>query len=160
MRSSYERMKYCVAASLVLYCVIGIGIKLFTNGAYKGEIYPFFSWFLFAEIPKEHYEYRMEMLSLGDVTYDPPLPFSETRDIFLDLGRSPTEYIPLIQELGTAVVQEQGDQIAVSRARVETMFSGASGEYRILRVLYDPLRYWNTGQYVSEEEIARFSTGS
>jgi hypothetical protein len=162
MRLSYEAKKMAIAASLIVYCTVGIASKSYFILAHRPpttELYPFFSWYLFADIPQTHTEYRIEVLSLGERTYEPPLPFSDTAFLFARIGRAPTEYTPIIQALGTAITAGDEPRVGELRGQLETMFSGTPARYSVVRVVYDPLIYWKSGAYITHETMGTFDAG-
>ncbi len=138
---SYRFVKLFAAISLGVYAFMGAYAMRFP----AREMYPFFSWSLFSTIPQNLEVYTMEVHRIGVTTYDPPLKFREMREIFAAVDQSPTQYFAPIQSLGRALYA--GESGARARARVESIFQGQEFEYSILRIKYDPVDYWRTGQY-------------
>ena len=159
MHISYEVKKTMVVITLVFYCAAGIFIRLYRDEQHH-QIYPFFSWYLFANIPipNQQVTFTMDILSLGSQTYNPPLPFSQTSSIFQKLRQSPTEYTALIVMLGQSILSGDANSISQSRQKLEKIFLGTSARYEILRVNYDPVAYWENGTYTSESVIGTFQT--
>lgn len=153
---SYEAQKMIVIAGLILYFAAGVFERAEKHGA---ETYPFFSWYLFAEIPNPSNEaYTVHILSIGDTVYDPPLPFSETRPLFEQIRQSPTEYTHEIDELGRAVTRGHKKLAARYQAEFEKMFSGQPARYELVRISYDPVLDWKRREHASSTPIAVFDT--
>lgn len=153
MRISYETMRAIVIASLIVYFIAGLHERFVQHG---GETYPFFSWYLFAEIPNYHLTaFTIDIYAIGDTKYDPPLPFYQTAPLFLQLRQSPTEYTPIIDELGWSIIRKNGD-IEEIRYRLEGMFSGLSARYELRMIAYDPLVYWSEHKVASSTSLGFF----
>lgn len=152
----YDALKKIAIALLVFYFCMGIYERLVRHG---GELYPFFSWYLFAAIPNpDPYAYDIQILSFDNVVYDPPLPFSKTRPLFVAIRQSPTEYSALIYEFGRALSHNDTAVISRERARVEQMFGGKPAVYEMLRVEYDPLNHWRDEGYASSSSLGVFES--
>lgn len=156
MLLSHETLKRIVVASLVIYFCMGV----FERAARDGhEIYPFFSWFLFANIPNPSEEtFTVTIHSIGDEIYDPPLAFSESRPWFEKIRQSPTEYTYAMREFGRSVYAGRMQLAKEHRASFEEMFVGASARYELFVVSYDPILHWKEGRYASSTSLGIFET--
>lgn len=146
---SYLAWKNAAIAFLGFYCIAGV-IAI--------DKYPFFNWSLFSQIPNEQSGYTIEIYSFEGKTYDPPLPFSQTKPFFETIKQSPTEYTPRIEQLGLAIDEVNQEKIRNWRQGLEEMFDGKSFRYGVLKVVFDPVEYWKTGGYRSSERIAVYDS--
>jgi hypothetical protein len=151
-------MQYIAGATLAIYAAIGVlphSMALVTRKISYGEQYPFFSWFLFAKIPNPQSTLTMRMLSYGDTTYDPPLPFDKTSFIFRAVGQYSTQYLPVIRSFGGAI--EKGEDTSLYRKRLENIFLKPA-RYQIVRIQYDPVDYWRSRAIKKEVLLGTFTT--
>ncbi|TSC63361.1 MAG: hypothetical protein Athens041674_189 [Parcubacteria group bacterium Athens0416_74] len=156
MSLSHETLKKIIIASLVVYACMGLFERSVRDGS---EIYPFFSWFLFAYIPNPSEDtFTVAFHAVGDEVYDPALTFSESRPLFDKIHQSPTEYIYAIQEFGRSVSTGRTDLAEQYRASFERMFSGQAARYELFLVSYDPVRDWREGKYASSTSLGIFET--
>lgn len=152
---TYRLTKILLFFFLVVYFLIGmaneyIGEKILNSGT---EWYPVFSWDLFSVIPNEQDNFLMSIRYIGSDKYDPPREFRETEDLFVSQGISPTEYAPIIEKLGEAVMRNDKDALAKHLKKIEGIFSGLPYGYDIYEVIYDPVDFWKDGTYKQRELI-------
>jgi hypothetical protein len=156
MSLSHETLKKIIIASLVAYACMGLFERTVRDGT---EIYPFFSWFLFAYIPNPSEDtFTVAFHAVGDEVYDPALTFSESRPLFDKIHQSPTEYIYAIQEFGRSVSTGRTDLAGQYRASFERMFSGQAARYELFRMSYDPIAQWKAGGHASTTSLGMYET--
>ncbi|MEX2090534.1 MAG: hypothetical protein WD989_00140 [Candidatus Paceibacterota bacterium] len=152
---SYRFLKYFFAIILLVYFVGGLASR---NSA-KGELYPFFSWFLFDQVPNEKQNFTMRIISHGGQRHEPPLEFSQATDIFRTINQSATQYFYVIQDLGYGILNGNDRQIENARERLEKIFLGMPATYEILQVRYDPVQYWRTKEFKELKIIGVYESG-
>ncbi len=152
-RMTYEVQKRIVLVLLALYFCIG----LYDNYFYGNERYPVFSWSLFSSIPNEKTTYTVAISRLGVNTYQPPLRFDESRHLFELLGQSPTQYTPMIENMGMALDRGDTERFTREKEHFERMFGNAAFSYDLLRVRYDPLEYWQYQTFISTTSLGVFT---
>ena len=148
----YRYAKRGVIFFLVLYFLVGIFAEIYTSG----ELYPVFSWRLFAIVPNEVVKHTIEISVLGETTYDPPLKFSDTGFLFKRISQSPTDYERTIENLGSAIRISDDFLILKHRAEIESIFATDTFEYSVVQISYDSLEYWETRSYKVDEVLAVF----
>jgi hypothetical protein len=143
MRVSWEHKKLLVGLFLFVYALGGLAARTLTDEAAQ-ETYPFFSWYLFADVPDQSFVYTVTIRSLNGQTYDSPISWAKAPQLFNGWTQSPTHYLHLIQLLGRAV--ESGDLRALQRERAqfESIFSGVSAVYEVVKVPGNPIERWQT----------------
>ena len=144
---SYGRVKLALFLGMAIYALIAVSIRGVTQ-----DVYPVFSWSLFSHIPQPKVKFFMEIQQLGMDTYDPPLRFSQTKFVFDDIKRSPTDYDVPLQRLGEAIGEGDAWRIQKIRERLEKMFGERAFNYVVVEAKIDPMVYWKTGKY----EVIRF----
>lgn len=152
----YGLLKKIAIAVLAVYFFMGLVERGYRHG---GELYPFFSWYLFALIPNPQPDaYELLLHSYDGTDYDPPLHFSQTRFIFEELRQSPTEYTTSINGMGGALFQGYPRLAVQHQERLEQMFGGKQATYEILHVEHDPVLYWRAGFHASSTSLGVFET--
>jgi hypothetical protein len=126
----------------------------------RHEIFPFYSWFLFAQVPGPTTRYTILLYSLGEGR-----PLGEP----LRLEQAGPDQVPrphsvaaahLVQELGRA--WRRGDQQELWRLRrvLESTYLPPSCRYALVRFQNDPLEQWRGQQRSTDEEVvATFQYG-
>lgn len=153
----YETLKVIAILSLIVYFLGGIATNpypIFGEQMYRRELYPFFSWFLFAEIPNPRPTTSMQLLSYGGTTYDQPLPFEKTGFLFEAIGQYPTQYLPIIRAFAREL--ERSGNVEPHRSALEKLFK-EDASYRIVRLEYDQVAYWKTGSTTRTEVLGTFT---
>ncbi len=153
----YQALKYIVFIFLAAYVIGGLATNPYTIfGEQDGkEVYPVFSWFLFAKIPTPQSKYVLRLHSYGTEVYNPPLAFEETSFLFRAIGQTPTRYLQEVSSFGREI--EQGRNGEPYRTNLEKIFMKPA-RYEIVRIHYDSLEYWKTGLTKKEKVLGIFST--
>jgi hypothetical protein len=104
---------------------------------------PFSSWALFVFVPNEPVAYGVKLRAAGDRVFDPPLDFRQADGIVA----APHDIVSafLIDKLGFAL--EKGDSASVEgyRALLEANALGKTTRWDLVRLKYDPVDRWKTG---------------
>jgi hypothetical protein len=141
---------------LVLYILATpvLGIIGLATSPHK-EIYPFFSWFLFALTPGHKTSYQIQIHATRDATLPTPLPYTQAK------GYVPTPHAITVRELTQRLAKaiEKGDLDAQNTARslLERHHLYPGTTYSIHRTEYDPLLVWQGKQEPITELIATFN---
>ncbi len=151
----YRTKKLAVLASLAVYAAIGISAHWLTT---NDELYPVFSWNLFAYVPNPKIEYTIALLSFGKTHYNPPLQFNELGFLFKQNSESPIKYYVVINRLAAAIMQKDPAAQETYRQQLEAIFQKTPAQYEVLKVKNDPLAFWYTKTYVSSSVLATFDT--
>jgi len=149
---SYEVLKKGFVFILILYFMTGV----FAEVTGSGELYPVFSWRLFARIPSQVSTHAIEIHELGDTIYSPPIKFSNTKSLFEKLGQSPTDYEKPVRELVQAIRTKNEDEVLKRREIIENIFPWPKYKYSVVEVQYDSIEYWQTGTYEVKEVLATY----
>lgn len=118
------------------YAVLG----LCASAAEKFEVFPFFSWFLFALTPNQIVQYEL--------TPSPQLSALGTlHDVDLHV---------LLQRLGRAL-EARDHEAELLRRRLESNFFVSPCRYVVTRTEFDPAARWLHGTIQSEVKIAEYT---
>lgn len=141
MHLSWGGKKALVALFLLVYLLGGLATRAFTDEAAQ-EAYPFFSWYLFADVPDQSFTYTVDVRSLNGVTYPTPLSWAKVPQLFNGWTQSPTHYLHLIKLLGQAVEKGDGVEVQTERTQFEKIFYGSRASYEVVKVEGNPVERW------------------
>jgi hypothetical protein len=151
----YRRRQGWLAAVLAAQLVGGLAVL----PAPGHEVFPVFSWFLFALTPPaERTAPELRVAELGGRKFDPPVRL-ETERSLVRAADAPT-VVRLAKDMGAALAA--GDAAALARARrtlEENFLPGRGpGRYALVEVTHDPVARLRGG--AARERVAReFSIG-
>lgn len=150
----YTHLKRVVVLGIIAYFCVSVTIEVID----RAEMYPFFSWRLFAVVPNEVDTYTIEISRLGNLVYDPALRLMDAQFLFANNKQQQTEYELLINNLGRALTRNSPRQdTAQLHQRIEALFPPGAFAYAVVRVTYDSLEYWHDRSYQSRDVIETFS---
>lgn len=145
---------------IILYFLIGM-----VTGFLRGkEIFPFFSWSLFSNIPNKTNEYTIIVDVYNGMIVSPPQLFQEAKEIirqFDSRNISPPASIIayyLMQDFGKAYERGEIQKAEKLRRLFEANYIKAPARYRLVRLIYNPVERWKTGKY-EMINIQEFSVG-
>ena len=149
---SYRRLLYASVIAPALMLAIGLSAL----GTLQQEIFPFYSWFLFALVPNAKSTYQIVILSSGGKTLPSPRMYNEADDIVSN-PHSIVAY-KVMQRLGKAC--KHGDAAGIARERhfIEANFKPGT-QYEVLRLHSDPIERWRTHEVVIREVVGTFEAG-
>ena len=90
----YRRTRRGVAFFLAFYFIVGLGTLLLPTR----EIFPFYSWFLFALVPQGEPHYELILYEVNGQSLDPPRRYQEAESL-VSSPHSVTVY-KLTQQIG------------------------------------------------------------
>jgi len=149
---SYCRLKTGFAAFFLLYLILAPLGYLTQNK----EIFPFFSWVLFAKVPNPGHHYDVVISKHNQQPIQPPLPYNRA-DAYATSARTITSY-QFIQKMGRAHDQGRPEEFAQLNQLFQRDFlkKGAL-TYQLTRIFYDPVERWH-GKEPDVDVIETFST--
>ncbi|MEN9561391.1 MAG: hypothetical protein RIQ56_664 [Candidatus Parcubacteria bacterium] len=153
--TEYPTARNCVFVFLVTYALIGFGAHIFSKG--QEDVYPFFSWFLFVQVPQriqDGYEVRVTILS-GEKKHSSPL-LQESIGASTSLNYPAREVIRLGNELGRALKQGEDARVLAYRTLLEAMLTKPC-EYEVREVRYDPREYYLSKTTKETLVLARYT---
>lgn len=142
----YKHFKIAALWCLAGYFFVGLG----TLALPGREVIPFYSWFLFAEVPNHVVQYDILILEMPDRVLPEPLPFGQAKNI---VGkRQSISAHSMIQELGRLL--ESGTPVSDPellelKVRIESRFRRMPVRYAVVRVEFQPLDRWREGEFES-----------
>lgn len=147
-----EKYSIFVIGFISFYFLFGIISGLLSTK----QIFPFFSWNLFGDIPNKRIEHTVIVDLYNGTIVSPPQLFQEAKEIVWESDSITARR--LIQDF--AMAYQWGDIKEADRLRkiFEANFIKAPARYRLVRLIYDPLVRWKTGKY-ERIDIQEFTVG-
>ncbi len=152
---SYRRIWRAILLGLVAY---GIGGFLTFDIAKKksNELFPVFSWFLFAEVPQKiHVRYTIRIHRVDGRDLAPPILFAAAEAYANPKSVSANK---LIDEIGRANERQEEGEVQRMRGTLEENQINRVQRYELMKLTYDPVERYQTGK-VLEESIRFFEKG-
>ncbi len=150
----YRRLRALAFAFLALECVVGFGGALTA----RHEVFPFASWFLFGLVPYRETDYDLILRAEGERPLDPPPSFSHAPGALVQGSHSVVSH-QLIQQLGDAETHHDDARSRALRRQIEAQFRVPFIHYDLVRVVYRPVEYYETGQAISRAPMKSFIAG-
>ena len=148
---AYRRPQFFLAGFLLFHFCVGITSEL----AARGEIFPFYSWFLFVLVPQKAVVYDVLILEQPGRVFDPPVSYQRAGE----LVREPRSIVTyrLVQAFGRATEKGDTNAAAALRTELESRFTASPVHYELAKLRFDnPLRRWKSGQPQRSEVIREF----
>lgn len=155
---NYDTMKKSVLAFLAVYALIGLIAHTTRSG--NEDVYPFFSWFLFVNVPaRTQSAYDIVLISAHGEKLSVPVSLLERPDVFAAQGMSAQGLSVISERLGHAHRQARRADLLRTRADLETHFIIPDATYALREYTFDPLEYFKRGTVASTTLLAEFTIG-
>lgn len=151
--AAYRIWRAWVALFLAGYFVMGLA----TLALPRQEVFPCYSWFLFALVPGRESQYAVRLVDVRGQKLTEPVLFQDA-DNFVDEPHSVTAR-ELIQRFGAAVEDRQTDEQLRLRRVLEKNYLPAPCRYELVVTTSEPLTRWRTGRYDIRSLAEYSSTG-
>ncbi len=152
----YHRDKLILIFFFLVYVMVGIGAHFFAD---RGRgIYPFFSWFLFVEIPPRiQTSFELFVTEFQGEPVFPAVPLKDLTSISLGMGNTKKFFYLLVDRLGRAI--QDGNLKEVERIRVdlEAYLNGVS-VYEVREINFNPVARFRSETVLSESSVGIFKT--
>ena len=130
--------------------IVGFIFLYFVNGMITGfsgakEIFPFFSWNLFGHIPNKVNEYAIIVEEYNGKKISPPQLFQEAKGIVKESDSVIAHN--LIKDFGKAYDKKKIQEAERLQKLFNANFIKAPAQYRLIRIIYNPVERWKTGRY-------------
>ena len=149
--AAYRILRGWVALFLAGYFALGI-LTLLLPGE---EVFPCYSWFLFALVPGRESSYALRLLEVRGQKLAKPVLFQEADG----LVASPHDVTvrDLVQDFGSAVEGGRTEEQQRIREILEKNRLPNPCRYELVVVTYDALARWRTGRY-EVRSVAEFTS--
>lgn len=152
---NYETAKKYTLTFLIFYALIGYAGHVTRDGT--EDVYPFFSWSLFARIPERvQDDFEVVVLSAGGKRLESP---TEAREVahLVDKTVNYQIYTQRVREFGRAL--SVGGDSSRERESFEGMLT-APATYEVHAVQYNPIDRFLTGKADASSTMGTFTTGT
>ena len=148
----YRRTRRFVSWFLAAYFAGGLLTLLLP----QMEVFPVYSWFLFALVPQSGPQYGLLLYRVNGRDLEPPRLYQEAEG-WIPSPHSVTAF-KLTQEFGEAAEKNSADQ-AHRRESLEKNWLPPQTKYELIKLNADPITRWKTGQYEITQRLGTFSCG-
>jgi hypothetical protein len=153
-RVSYDNLKFLVFAFLAFYLSIGIGARFLSTQ--EEDFYPFFSWFLFSHVPQRiQSDFAVTILEVNGETFKTPIPLENASSIY-GTSRSFAQYNQYIRSLGTAIKQNNTEEIERLRQLLEYGLPVKSMTYEVQELTFNPIEKFKSGAVIEKRILGKF----
>jgi hypothetical protein len=139
--AAYRIWRAWVALFLVGYFGLGIPAILLPHQ----EVFPCYSWFLFALVPGRESQYAIRLQEVRGQKLAEPVLFQDA-DGFVGNPHSVTVR-ELVRQFGVAVEKGRTDEQSRLRQVIEKDYLPIPCRYKLVVMTYEPLTRWRTGRY-------------
>jgi hypothetical protein len=138
--AAYRIWRAWVALFLAGYFVLGLA----TLALPRQEVFPCYSWFLFALVPGQESQYALRLEEVRGQKLAEPVLFQDA-DNLVDEPHN-VMMRDLVQQFGVAVERGQTDEQARLRRVMEKNYLPTPCRYELVVLTYEPLTRWRTGR--------------
>jgi len=149
--AAYRIWRAWVALFLAGYFALGLA----TLALPRQEVFPCYSWFLFALVPGRESPYAVRLLEVRGQKLAEPVLFQDAEDFVAEPHNVMAHEI--VQQLGMAVEKGTMDEQVRLRRVMEKDFLPVPCRYELVVLTYEPLTRWRTGRY-DVRSLAEYSS--
>lgn len=140
----YRRQRTCLFLFLVAYLVLGQAshwapVKWMPHR----EVFPFFSWYLFVDVPGDRTDFGLRIHESGEQSFDPPVYFEDAEGV-VSQPHSIAAHVVVLR-LGKAIEAQDDATVEELRGLLEKRYLPERVRYGIVKRRFDPLERWKTG---------------
>jgi len=139
--AAYRILRGWVALFLAGYFALGLSTLLLP----RWEVFPLYSWFLFALVPGQESRYALRLQEVRGQKLAGPVLYQEAESFVADPHNVTVR--ELVQQFGLAVEKGRVQEQLRIRRMMEKDRLPPSCRYEPVIITYDPLARWRTGRY-------------
>lgn len=137
----YRRTRNGIALFLALYFAGGMLALLRPDQ----EVFPVYSWFLFARVPNERWQYGLLLEEVGGHELESARLYHDAVGAVY-APHSVTVH-KLTQRLGAALERNDSEEVARARELLEKNWLPRPARYSVVKLNADPIARWKSGRY-------------
>lgn len=151
---SLRQLRNRLIVILIVYFAAGTASQRLIPGV--DEIFPFFGWSLFSNVPNVSSRYTILIEEHNGQAIDPPVVFLKAPGTIVTGNR----YVgrKVIDKLGRAKKRARKRKVKRYRELLESNYLQGQVRYELVYERYDPLEKWQTGESRELTSLARFDT--
>ena len=150
--AAYRILRGWVTFFLAGYFALGLLTLLLP----RREIFPLYSWFLFALVPGQESQYAVRLQEVSGRKLAEPVLYQDADNLVADPHSVTVR--ELVQQFGLAVEKGRVREQLRIRRMMEKDHLPSSCRYELVIVTYDPLIRWRTGRY-DVRPLAQYASG-
>ncbi len=144
---------------LLSYFLIGVSARLTMR--YEEQFYLIYSWYLYSKVPPPlQNEFSVLIYKIADERFSPPLFIDDTKGLvfsrMIDYGHT---IVHDVEALGKAVSSGQKMNVGRARESLEKNFLHLPVVYEVVRISFNPIDRWKTGNLLQINSLAIFTSG-
>jgi hypothetical protein len=139
--AAYRILRGWVALFLAGYFSLGLLTLLLP----RREVFPLYSWFLFALVPGRESQYALRLQEVSGQKLAEPLLYQDAESLVADPHSVTVR--ELVQQFGLAVENGRAREQFRIRRIMEKDHLPSPCRYEVVIITYDPLDRWRTGRY-------------
>lgn len=147
----YRRIRKLISWFLAAYFAGGLLTLLHP----EMEVFPVYSWFLFALVPQSGPQFGLLLHRVNSQDVEPPRLYQETGDL-ISTSHSVTVF-KLTQQLGAALEGNSPDKTRY-RELLEKNWLPPHSAYELVKLNADPVTRWKTGKYEITQRLGTFTS--
>ena len=148
----YTRIRKIISLFLAAYFAGGLLTLLLP----EREIFPVYSWFLFALVPQNETQYAIVLHHVGNQELTPERLFQEADGIIAQPHS--VAAFQLMQKFGAAFERKSPDATRL-RQQLEGTFLQRATRYELVKINSDPVARWKSGSYEIIRTLQTFTSG-
>jgi hypothetical protein len=147
---TYAVLQKTLFGIVALYVLVSFSVRVF--GAPGENLYPFFSWSLYAWVPaRVEHSYDIRLTAVRGHVFPHPVSLLDMPELYAP--RTPVNVRDLIQNLGDRV--RQGESTAVLEEGLSFL---PASSYELFRLTYNPIAYWQKHEVLDKEALTPILT--
>jgi hypothetical protein len=151
---TYNVLRWGLFLLLGIYAIVGVT----TDSLPQREVYPFFSWRLFDEIPQTQRHYSIRILAYNGRAFEPPVWLSDAaRTVASELVLTPAYHL-IVQRLGEAIARGDTAGVSAQRRNLERIFEKPA-RYEVVHIMFNPLAFFRTREVMDLQLLESFESG-
>ena len=139
--AAYRILRGWIALFLAGYFALGLLTLLLP----QRELFPLYSWFLFALVPGQESQYALRLQEVSGRKLAEPVLYQDAEGLVADPHNVTVR--ELVQQFGLAVEKGQVQEQLSIRRVMEKDHLPSPCHYELVIITYDPLARWRTGRY-------------
>ena len=151
---SLRQIRSRLVLVLIVYFIAGTASQRLVPGV--DEIFPFFGWSLFSNVPNESSRYTILIEEHNGQAIDPPVVFLKAPEAIVTGNRNIGRKV--INKLGRAKTRDRKGKVKRYRRLLESNYLQGRVRYELVYERYDPLEKWKTGESIELTSLGRFET--
>lgn len=154
--NNYKNIRIILTLIILFYLTSAVALKFYKP---TNEIFPLFTWELYAKVPNRINDYTIRIISINDEKLTPPIYYQDSKKYF-SKAHSVSAYFAF-KKLGEAVRSGKKINIDFERRYIEQIYLSGykSLEYEIIVRKYNPIAKIKYNKFKAHKLGAVYKSG-